>query len=57
MLKIYSVYFFHDVGLTFLTVAGSVQPSDKLFLTVKRLRVDRHSSIIRMCFEKILGSV
>ncbi len=42
------------VELTFLTVAGPVQPSDMLFLTVKGSRVDWHSSIIRP-FREDLG--
>ncbi len=47
-------FFPHDVELTFLTVVGPVQPSDKRFLTVKGSRVDRHSSIIRL-FPEDLG--
>ncbi len=52
MLK--GLFFPRDVELTFLTVVGPVQPSDKLFLTVKGSRVDRHSSIIRL-FPEDLG--
>ncbi len=52
MLK--GLFFPRDVELTFLTVVGPVQPSDKLFLTVKGSRVDRHSSIIRL-FQEDLG--